>query len=168
MAKLAIITTALFGFIRQSFAQEELVGKNFKEALSYIRTYKTNDGTYRPDYNDTLPASPCNGCAKKLSLSRLEFEKWDNWASLDIYVDSSDLVSGIGIKFGAGYKLFVMDKHDRKKAVKDITKKFGMPVHLKSDTEDIWIWRDKIGQYNFTWFHETGICDFTAMSLNHH
>lgn len=150
-------------FCTSAFAQEELLGKSFKEALAYIRTYKTNDGTYRSDYSDTLPVFGISGeCAKQLTLSRLEFQKWDNWASLDICADSTDHVSNIGIGFHAAFKEIVMSSHDRKIAVRELTKKFGKPKFTKKDGEEMWIWMDTIGTYEFIHDLYSGACDFGA------
>jgi hypothetical protein len=141
-----------------SIAQEHLLSKPTNEALGWARAIDSS-----VDYDSSY---------HWIILSHLSgYERWNFWPAVEIRVDSiKNRVKEVTLIFSYAFKpLNVLDRIDRKRAIKDLTKEFGKPIHHKThsyqidnlvftDDGEFWRWTDSIGSYDFIRYRGSNAC----------
>jgi len=143
---LPLLTLFIFS---NSFSQQQLLGKTKQEALAFVMAQPKIQDTDTADFisHPTYTAH----YASEITLSRLEFEWYENWAYLQIFIDSTDHVAEVLIGFDSPFKPNIyLSPSDRKQIVKELTKQFGKSRHTRKNDTEVWQWTNEIGTYEFT------------------
>ncbi|MDP4221195.1 MAG: hypothetical protein Q8916_13005 [Bacteroidota bacterium] len=152
------LLTCVIAATSQATAQEHLLGQSSSNALAWARSIDSS-----VDYDTAY---------HRITLSHLSgYERWNFWPAVDIIIDSTyDRVKQVILIFSYAFKpLNVLSRSDRKKAIRDLTKEFGMPVYSKThstrienleieDDGESWHWADNVGSYDFIRYRGTNAC----------